>query len=389
VKILQVVPSYLPGFRYGGPIRSVHGLSRALAARGHEVTVCTTDVDDGQRLAVPTGAPVSLDGVEVRYFRAHGPRRLRYAPSLWPYLARVLPEYDLVHVHGLFHWFGCAAARAARGRGVPYVIAPRGMLVDEMLARRGRLRKRLWLEWLERPNLGGAAALHLTAELERDCLPVLPFPLPQAFVLENGVEHTPFGGELSAVDGLVRRLFELHPRVLLFLGRLNWKKGLDRLLAALRQVPPDVHLAIAGPDDGGGAQLRGQVFAQGLERRVTLVGPVTGETRAFLLERATLLVLPSYSENFGNVVLEALAAGTPAVVTPEVGAGALLERTGAGRILSGDPELLGAGLAELLADPAALALLRSRTATASSQFAWPTIAARAELEFERVLRQSA
>lgn len=376
MKLLAVVPSYLPGFRYGGPIRSVHGLARALVERGHAVTVFTTDRDEGTRLDVPLDRPVSVDGVEVRYFEARGPGRLRYAPRMARALAAEVGEFDLVHTHGLFHWPGQAAGRAARAAGVPLVVAPRGMLIRQMLERRGRWRKRLWLELVERENLGAAAALHLTAELEREELPRLGFALPTNFVLPNGVE--PFvPADPAGVRADVAALLARHPRTVLFLGRLNWKKGLDRLVAAVSAWPRDVHLIVAGPDDGGEAALRRQVAAAGLGERVTLVGAVSGDTRAALLAGARLLVLPSYSENFGNVVLEAWSAGTPAAVTPAVGAASLVATVGAGFVVEGDG--LGPALGAALEREELLRSMgRAGAAAVAGELGWARIAARFE-----------
>ncbi|QDU67141.1 glycosyltransferase [Engelhardtia mirabilis] len=380
MKILQVVPSYLPGVRYGGPIRSVHGLSRALVERGHEVSVFTTDRDEGERLDVPLGRPVEIDGVRVRYFEVRGPTRLRWSPPMGRALRQEIESFDLVHTHGLFHWPGTAAARVARQSGTPYVIAPRGMLIRDMLLRRGKHRKRAWLGLIERENLEGAAALHLTAELEREQLPDLGYPLPASFVLENGVEPLT-APDRGAVREDVASLIDSPRRLVLFLGRLNWKKGLDRLVASVPAWPDDVHLVIAGPDDGAEAGLRRLLARLGLAGRVTLTGAVSGDTRAALLTSAELLVLPSYSENFGNVVLEAWSAGTATAVTPEVGAAALVAEVGAGAVVDGGQ--LARDLTDLLGRPGLLESMGlAGKRAASERYSWRAIAERAEGEFK-------
>lgn len=378
MKILATVPSYLPGFRYGGPIRSVHGMARALVERGHSVRVITTDCDEGVRLDVPRGRTNTIDGVEVVYAARRGPNRLRFAPQARALFESACAEVDLVWVNGLFQLHSSCALRAAARAGVATVVSPRGMLDRRMLERRGRLRKRLWLAALDRRALLAADAWHLTAESERASLPDLGRPAPPSFVIENGVEHEALGDGLDAVRADVRALLDEPAPTLLFLGRINWKKGLDRLVEALARLPESVRLLVAGPDDGGLATLVRDVQRAGLERRVHRIGPVTGATRAALLEQSDLLVLPSYSENFGNVVLEALAAGTPAVVTPEVGAAAILERSGAGRVASGSPEVLAGLLAELLSDRVGLAAMSARARRVADSYAWPRIAERFE-----------
>ena len=129
MRILHVVPTYLPATRYGGPIHSVHGLCAALAADGHDVHVFTTSVDGPGDSPVPLGQPVALDHVNVWYFPSRRLRRLYWSPPMARALRRDAASFDLLHLHSVFLWPTWAAARAAAAARVPYVISPRGMLV--------------------------------------------------------------------------------------------------------------------------------------------------------------------------------------------------------------------------------------------------------------------
>lgn len=377
-----MVPTYLPAWRHGGPIRAVHGLCRALAARGHQVTVFTTDRDTAG--AVPVGRPVALDGVEVWYFPLAPPRRLDRSPAMGAALRRAVAGFDCVHLHSVFLWPTAAAARAAQRAGVPYVLAPRGMLVGDLLRRRGRLRKTLWIALVERRTLAHAAALHATSPLEAAEAAALGLPLPPVFVVPNGVEPEPWDGDEAALAPAVRALLAGGP-FLLFLGRLSWKKGLDRLIAALARVP-GATLAVAGNDEEGCRPgLERLAVAAGVAERVHFLGLVAGADRAALLERAAALALTSHSENFGNVVLEAMAAGRPVVVTPEVGLAPVVREEQAGLVVEGDPDRLGAALAGLLADPAAAdAMGRRGAAAARRRFGWAAVAGEMEAVYETV-----
>src|SRR3984957_865631 len=144
MRILHVVPTYLPATRYGGPIVAVHSLCRALAARGHAVEVFTTSIDGPLDSAVPYDAPVMLDGVKVRYFASRLLRRLSWAPALARTLQRDMAGADAVHLHSVFLWPTWAAARLAARSAIPYVISPRGMLVDKLIASRHHLLKSAW-----------------------------------------------------------------------------------------------------------------------------------------------------------------------------------------------------------------------------------------------------
>jgi glycosyltransferase involved in cell wall biosynthesis len=376
VKLLHVVPTYLPAWRHGGPILAVHGLCRALAARGHAVTVFTTDVHGEGRLEVPLGRPVEIDGVEVRYFPVRSLRRLYWAPDLAAAARAETAGFDAVHLHSVFLWPTSAAARAAERAGVPYVLSPRGMLVPELIRAHGRSRKLAWMLLAERRTIERAAALHATSGLEAADAVRMDLPLPPVVVVPNGIDPEPWDGDLEALSPPVRAVMEGEP-FLLFLGRLSWKKGLDRLIPALASVS-GARLAVAGNDEEG--------IRPDLERlasdRVRFLGPVHGADKAALLHRAAALVLPSRSENFGNVVLEAWAAGRPVAVTPEVGLAATVREIGAGVVLDGD---LGRGLRELLEDPARLDEMGRRgAAVVRERFGWEAVAREMEAVYERI-----
>jgi glycosyltransferase involved in cell wall biosynthesis len=369
-----VVPTYLPAWRHGGPILAVHGLCKALAARGHEVIVLTTNVHGDDTLSVPLSVPVEIDGVTVRYFPVLPPRRLYAAPGLGRAARDLAAGCDALHLHSVFLWPTSAAARAAERADVPYVLSPRGMLVPELLRARGRWRKHAWMLLAERRTIERAAALHATSELEADEAARLGFPLPPVFVVPNGVDVPPGDGEEPQREPF-----------LLFLGRVSWKKGLDRLIPALVHCP-GVELKIAGNDEEGlRPELERLAEEAGVAGRVTFLGPVAGEEKASLLCRAAVLALPSRSENFGNAVLEAMATGCPVAVTPEVGLAETIRETGAGIVVDGDPVRLGEALRDLLADPeAADEMGRQGRRAAAARFGWGAVAAQMEQVYERV-----
>ncbi|HEY3569715.1 MAG TPA: glycosyltransferase [Thermoanaerobaculia bacterium] len=378
MKILHVVPTYLPAWRHGGPILAVHGLCKALAARGHEVTVLTTDVHGNGSLDVPLGRPVGIDGVEVRYFPVRSLRRLYWAPELAEAARTEVGRSDAVHLHSVFLWPTSAVARAAERADVPYVLSPRGMLVPDLIRERGRWRKLAWMALAERRTIERAAVLHATSALEAEEAARLGFPLPPVAVVPNGIDPEPWDGDLSALSKPVREIVE-GPPFLLFLGRLSWKKGLDRLIPALSSVPNAV-LAVAGNDE--------EALRPDLERlagdsgRVRFPGPVHGADKAALLHRAAALVLPSRSENFGNVILESWAAGRPVAVTPEVGLAGTVRETGAGIVLEGD---LGKALKDLLANPTRLDEMGRRGEKAvRERFGWPAVAREMEEIYARI-----
>lgn len=355
MKILHVVPTYLPAFRYGGPVVAVHGLCKALVDRGHEVHVFTTNVDGEGVSSVPTDRAVDVDGVRVHYFPSRFPR-LYWSPPMRRALEEVR-AYDVVHVHAVYLWPGVAAARAARAAGVPYVISPRGMLVPRLIRQKSRVMKMLWLRLMERRGFAGASAIHFTSGLEWDDAKRVGLPLPAPFIVPNGVEIRP------------RPDVPRDPRTLLFLGRVNWKKGLERVIEALPSL--QARLIVAGNDEENlTPRLRALAESRGAD--VDFIGPVYGGAKDELLARATLFVLMSDSENFGNAVLEALAMETPAVLSRGVGVAEDVVAAGAGIVGLED-------VPALIADPARRAEMGRRgRALVRSRFAWPEVATQME-----------
>jgi glycosyltransferase involved in cell wall biosynthesis len=381
MRILHVTPWYFPAVRYGGPVYSVHGLAKALVARQHEVHVFTTNADGPMDLEIPSGEPVDMDGVTVRYFRRSSGRRLFRSVDMGRALGEQISCFDVVHTHCAFCWPSTAAARMARRQDVPYVAAPRGMLVRDLISRKSGLMKRAWISCFERRNIQSAAAVHVTSELEAAELRALGFRHRDIVVVPNGVEAPENMPELQST---ALALTGGRP-FLLCLGRINWKKGIDRMIQAMPLIP-DVHLLVVGDDEHGyEAQLKAITHKLGLADRVHFVGPLHGIEKWALLRAARALVLPSYSENFGNVVLEAMAVGCPVAVTPEVGLASTVAEARAGIVVNGDPEALAAGLVALLSDARARSQMgENGRQLAEAKFSWRAVASHMEQVYRSI-----
>lgn len=374
LKILQVVPAYFPAVRYGGPIRSVHYLAAGLVERGHEVRVFTSTMDGPDDVQVPHGTPVMMDGVKVSYFPVPMFRRLCWCPAMWPALKDAVRGSDIMHLHSVFLWPTWAAARIGASAGLPYVMSPRGMLGKTVIHGKSRLVKSAWIRLIEERNLRNAGAVHVTSEVEAAELAALDLTVPKIECIPNGVSGPAERGR----DG-DEPCYKITRPYALFLSRIDWKKGLDRLIESWRWVP-DLTLVIAGNDESGyRKKMEDLVELHRLSDRIVFIGPVSDTQKWPLYANAMMFVLPSYSENFGNVVAEAMIMGCPVVVTAEVGLAPLVSASVAGVVTDGDPATLAAVIRELQQDEARRHLMGERGRLAARRhLSWESVASRME-----------
>ncbi len=374
LRVLYVLPWFYPAVRYGGPIESVLRTCQELG-RHVDLEVVTTDMDGPGRLDVPVAREMSVEGVSVRYFGRLSTNEYGLSPALWSFLHREISRFDLVHTQPAFSFAPTAGATAARAAGVPYIVSPRGSCQPWARGQKRWKRVPYW-HLIEHRNLSRAAALHATSEEEVTALRGL-FPKTQIMLVPNGVQ---IPESLPTVEPARRRV--------LFLGRLHPVKALDRLIDALSLVTrdfPDVEAVLAGPDDVGEWE-RLQALLSKLTPRpdVRHLGAVHGEEKAKLLASATMLVLPSHTENFGQVVVEALSHGTPVVASRHT-PWKVLEERGAGRWVDNSPESLAEAIKSLLADPDRARKMGEAGMALAQDFAWPSVGDAMASAYEKVL----
>lgn len=375
MKILHVIANLAP--RYGGPAKACVAMAQAVARLGHEVSIYTTNQDGPGELAAPLDRPVRQEGVEIRYFPIQSPR---FWGTSWPLgraLARDLRDYDLCHIHSLYLFHDLVAGHYCRKYGVPYLMRPHGTL-DPYLHRRHRWRKALMEAWFENRNIRQAAALHFTSEEEKRLAGPYIGGAPGA-VVPLGVDLREFQ-DLPETGRFRARFPEIGAKqIVLFLGRINFKKGLDLLAPAMAQVLEhrrDVHLVVAGPDnDGWGGRVKGWLKEAGILEHTTFPGMLLGAEKLSALRDARLFVLPSYSENFGLAVVEAMACGLPVVISDKVNIWREVEAAGAGLVGPIEPASLAANLERLLSAPdLAVEMGRRGRALVAQRFQWDGIA---------------
>lgn len=386
MRVLHVISGLAP--RSGGPSVAVAALCRELAKRNVEVAIYTTDFDGKGELDVDLRRPVARDGVQYRYFAVQSPRFYKFSAPLARALRENIRSYDLVHIHSLYLFPSTIAAHYCRRCEIPYIVGPHGSL-DPAVFFRHRWRKSLYERLIEWRNLEAAAAVHFTSLDEQRQADRLGLRIKGA-VVSLGVD--PPGGDLRAITGRFRAA---HPEtegkpIVLYLGRLNFKKGLDilvRAFALLRRTHPNAHLVLAGPDDEGyGRKVKAWLREAGVLQNSSFTGLVEGDEKTALLTDADVFVLPSSGENFGIAAAEAMAHGLPVVVSNRVGIWREVAESGAGIVVNCDANEVAEALQAVLEYPALACELGNRgRRLAADKFSWGAAATKLAGLYERIM----
>lgn len=321
MRILQIVPSV--SLVYGGPSQMVIGLSKALAKEDIKVTLITTNSngDQGQLpLDVPLQVPIQQDGYEIIYFNCSPFRRYKFSLDLLNWLKINAKNYDLAHIHALFSPVSTFSARVCHQKNLPYILRPLGTLDPKDLEKKKKL-KYLYANLLEKNNLTNSAGVHFTSQTEADVsetfgAKINPLVVPLAVEIpeKRNINHS-FREKLA---------IPLDKTLILFMSRIEPKKGLDLLIPSLENLVKkglDFHFVLAGsnPQDQDYEHNIKQIIANSeLKNRTTIAGFVSGENKLDFLQSADLFVLPSYYENFGIAVVEAMAMGLPVLISDQV-----------------------------------------------------------------------
>jgi glycosyltransferase involved in cell wall biosynthesis len=395
MRILNVTESYAPFLEFGGPPVKVRALSEGLVQRGHTVTVLTADWGFDERRAgqpelheaerSPFGWKWGSHGVQAIYlptwFRY---RALSWNPAVKRYCRARLQNFDMVHIFGLYDLLGPRVAAACRARSMPYVVEPIGMFLPIV---RNILLKQMYHAVLGHRLLGEASAVIATSEQELEELAAGGVAREKILLRRNGVESPPAwpkSGFFRAMLGISN-----HVKLVLFLGRLSVKKSPQLLLQAFAGLPEtlngkQVQLVFAGPDEGGQqVQLEQTAKHLGVSSRVHFCGPVFGEAKWAAYRDSDVFVLPSQNENFGNTAAEAMASGTPVIVSDQCGIAPLLQDV-AGLVVPHNAAALSNALKRVLGEEELHARLAEGSQTVTSRLGWSEPVAQMEALYLRL-----
>jgi glycosyltransferase involved in cell wall biosynthesis len=325
-------------------------MCRALLERNVEVLIATTDADGDGKLPFKLGELTQCNDVPIIFFPRQWSEAYKYSRPFADWLDEHVTEFDVVHIHAVFSHSCLAAAKACRGKRVPYVVRPLGTL-DPWSLKQKSFRKSIFWHFGVKQMLNGAAAIHYTAEAEKQAAEVHR-GLTRGVVITLGIETDSSPAEAAGSKSNKPG----DPPYVLVLSRLHQKKGLEVLIPAFLSVTKQAEFArwklvLAGEGEATYVDLlKNLVKSNGGNGNVVFAGWLDGAERQKTLREASLLALTSYQENFGLCAVEALACGVPVLLSPHVNLAQQIEQAGAGWVSPVETAALKETLAASLSD---------------------------------------
>jgi glycosyltransferase involved in cell wall biosynthesis len=397
MKVLHVIPSV--ALVRGGPSQAVIEMVSALRSQGIDAEIATTNDNGENLLDVPlyqlTNRLAEYKNVPIRFFprfspNIHAVREFSFSRSLTTWLWKNITEYDLVHVHAIFSYTSTIAMVIARIKKVPYINRPCGMLCEWSLKQK-QYKKKIYLELFEKANLQASQSLHLTSVQEQQELELLGWNL-SSLILPHGLYlPTAIANARSQLHQMLNLPTEIP--VILFLSRLHPKKGLDYLIPALGKLRDctgnhNFAFVLAG---SGSAEYEAEVERLLQENHLAdctyKLGFISGEKKNICLQGADLYALTSHSENFGIAVLEALASGTPALLTTGVALSDLVKKQNLGWVVDLEIAAIATAIQDFLDHPKIANQIGDRAAQHISEYyTWGEIANRLIVTYKNILK---
>ena len=342
MKIVHFLPIYKPAWQFGGPVLSVSRLCEGLAEDGVHVRVLTTNAGLPNIPEADLSIPIIQNGVEVIRYPVDRQSKTIRSRALREALPTALADSQLLHLSAIWQPLGLPIQREALAQGIPVLHSLRGALGPYSLSR-GWWKKLPYFYLAERPLLKKAAGLHVTSNQEADELNWLGLETP-VYRLSNPLDLKHLRPDPGLrLDWRQKLRIPAGTPLLLVCGRQHHKKGLDLLpglLASQKHLP--WHLLLVGnDDDGSGAALCQSLQQRGLGQRLLLQPTMDARDLVGIYNAADLLLLPSRHENFGNVVIEALACGCAVLISERTGVGddlLSMAPTGFGAVLPREAE---------------------------------------------------
>jgi len=349
MKILHVIPSYEPAWAFGGTVTATSNLCRALAKKGVDVTVYTTDANGkGGYLDVPLNQPVDLGGVKVWYFHCDlFPKKAFYSRGLAKKLKETVKDFDLVHVSAIWQYIQWDVFKVCKTHKKKYIVTAHGSF-NPWPWNQNKLKKSFYWGLFGKKTIKNAAAIHFTSKDERDkSLSTIPsLSEKKTFIVPNGI--------LIKHDNDIRKKLNISEDlfVLLFAGRLHRKKGIHFVVEGMKRIDNEkvLFLIIGNEEDSEYVNYLRKI-SEGMNSKIIWEESVPADEIWDYYSSSDLFVLPSYDENFGMVVVEAMACGLPVLISKNVGIWQEVQIDNAGFVVNQDVDEVAYALRKFIENP--------------------------------------
>ena len=363
MKVIHIIGGLDPSG--GGPAQIVIGLNKFLNKKGIESIIWTTNAGYIENLDVPLKQNITYNGSNVIFYPYSDNFFIRkinklyysglFANKFYLDLCRNINQYDIVHIHGFYSFFQIFSSRLATFKKKSYIITPQGSIIKDLIFLKSRFYKERYIKFFGKKILENAIGLHCLTHYEKKEIEKFGFKIKNYFHIPSGIDPNDF--KCLPPKGL---LFEKYPnlrgkKIILFFSRISFKKGLDTLISSLAKITKskkDVHLLLVGADNEGYIRTVNKwIDNYGINDFVSYVGLATGKDKLMYLQDSDMFVLPSYSENYGLSVIEAIYMGLPVVVTENVGVAEYIRRCGAGYVTKKDDQMIIKSIIHLCNNP--------------------------------------
>lgn len=331
----------------GGPARIIYDHTNEVLAQGHHVDILSPMTPGEKMYPAPEGARL----IAVKRTTPISNIYREFSIEMYQYLKKHIDEYDIIHMHGIWH-FGSLAPFLIPHKA-KLVITIHGLL-DKWAVAHSKWKKDIVTALYQKRLLGQADLIQINnTDEEEDVIRYLGYRPANMVIVPNGMKVSEY---LNLPEkGIFRKKHDVQTdqQMILFMGRLNIKKGLDLLLPAFKQIAdqlPEAILILAGPDDGYLSETEDFIKKNNLSHRIKLVGMLTDTVKKEALADADLFVLPSYSEGFSIAVLEAMTSKVPALVSDRVGFGDYIKNYNAAYLTPLTDEGVAKGILKILQD---------------------------------------
>lgn len=329
MQLIHICPTYKPAYQYGGPTISISKLCELLQTSRTKPIVLTTSGNGKTELAVKRNSLCYVEGVSVWYFNRLTKDHSHFSPALCFHLYRHIRiqkmsgnDNLIIHIHSWWNLVSILSCVIARICNIKTIISPRGMLTSFSFVHTNRLIKG-WIHYLIGNWLLNGCHLHATTEKEKQ--DILTYIKPKSITVLPNIVNVPL------VNPITTECDPGQPLKLLFFSRIDEKKGIELLLNAVAKLNVKYCLTIAGTGTSTYIlELQFLATTLGIDKNIKWLGNVCHSAKYDELGKHDLLILPSYNENFANVVLESLSVGTAVLLSDQVGLSDYIQETNLG-----------------------------------------------------------